>query len=107
MTRRVAETVAGLPDISEVLLHWPAYRVIAKGDKAQEYANRLRETEVTFDAYCVECRKEATFRRLIPADTRRSLQLEGHLTYGQVKAPFIQTLSALCTRGGHHLRILL
>lgn len=93
--------MAGSPDILEVLLNWPAYRVIAKGEKAQAYANLLCDTELTFDAYCVECGKEATFRRWIDADAKRARQLAAHLSYEQQKAPFLQTIRASCTRRGH------
>jgi hypothetical protein len=89
----------------DLCLQKPLYKILAQGDDAHELAEKLEETSFKFDAYCVGCKKEATFQRLLSGKKKPQMPpttLGNHIVrYQEDKASLNQTLVATCSRGPH------
>jgi hypothetical protein len=104
----VSEAEAGepaLPDIGEVCLHFPLYRVIAKGDQAQAFADKLHDESFQLDAYCIHCKRETPFKKLvlkINTGTGVTPSLRRAATPEKRPASLFQSVNATCARCGSY-----
>jgi hypothetical protein len=92
-------------EVVDACLNKPVYRVLARAAEADELALKLQYSSLTFDAYCVGCKRSATFRRVAP---RRPPDVPPSLSSPLGPPPpkdivnLWQTVTAFCTRHASH-----
>jgi hypothetical protein len=86
-----------LPSPEEACLRAPLYRVLASGADIPDFLAKLNNAALRYDAYCVGCEREATFRRDFAGVPLRLPAV--HIDH--TKLPQVQVLIAACTRRHH------
>lgn len=84
-----------LPTYEELFLKWPLYRKYTlNGEEAAQWYGDMRNGEVAFDAYCVECESHTPFKGTKPNHSPASW-------YDEPIADVYFSINLKCQRHGH------
>jgi hypothetical protein len=99
-------SLPALPDVGDICMNLPLYRIIAKGERAQAFAEELTDAVFQLDAYCVQCQRETPFKKWVLKipDTKVPPTLVSTRTPMPRKTPasMFQHITAVCCRCGKH-----
>jgi hypothetical protein len=91
---------AKLPEVWDACFNMPLYRVIAQGDEAKAFAEKLAEEKFKGDAYCVDCKRETPFKRWEWPNVGGGATGSRGVVRGKEPASLHQQKTALCARCG-------